>query len=134
MKILKLYFYGYTWEEYAFQISSLKGIFIVYSGNLDPEGSVKIKEVLYVGFHNGIKELYDTKILDDLKNCLKKGDRLYLSLAEVTSEEEGNILAMKIEQTITPFYRHNSDPTTNLGNYEKIMCTGQCDLIPEVII
>lgn len=59
MKTIRLHFHGYTWEDYAFQISSLRGIFVIYKGKLDLEGAVLLQDILYIGYHQGIYEMYD---------------------------------------------------------------------------
>ena len=75
MRKFELYFYGYTWEEYAFQISSFKGVFVVYQGRLDSEGGIDIKDILYVGFHNGIIDLYENGVINSIRQYIEPGNR-----------------------------------------------------------
>ena len=132
MRIFKLYFYGYTWEEYAFQISSLKGIFVIYQGCLDPEGSVDIKDLLYVGYHNGIISLYENGVIDAIKQYVEPGNRLYLSYGETRTDEEGKELASMIIRASNPKYK----PEKDLCDFQKatIFSNGNCKFLPEEII
>lgn len=108
MKTFELYFYGYTWEEYAFQISDLKGIFVIYQGCLDSEGIIDIKDLLYIGYHNGIIGLYENGIIDSIRHYVKPGGRLFLSYAETPSDEEGKELASVIIRFTNPRYKHRT--------------------------
>lgn len=131
MKRITLNFYGYTWEDYAFQISSLKGIFIVYKGIIDPEGFIDIKELLYVGYHNGIIELYEKNIIEAIKQYVNSSERIFLSYAEVPPEEDGIALASLMVNGAHPKYCLNATtPTSNV----LLICEGNCKLIPEEII
>ena len=132
MKKVTLTFYGYTWEEYAFQISSLKGLFVVYKGRLDHNGYVDIKEVLYVGYHNGIIELYDDNIIDSLKQYMDFGKRLFLSYAEVPSDTDGETISSLISKAVHPKYK--KEIIINSSEQVTIICKGNCELIPQEII
>lgn len=132
MKEVTLTFYGYTWEDYAFQISSLKGLFVVYKGKLDHEGYVDIKEVLYVGYHNGIIELYDDNIIDSLRQYMDTGERLFLSYAEVPSDADGGTISSLISKAVHPKYKKKNNK--NSSEQFTITCKGNCELIPQVII
>ena len=68
MKEIELYFYGYTWEKYAYQIVEHPGIYVVYLGHLDSEGFVVMNKVLYVGYHKRYADILDSEIIDDLKS------------------------------------------------------------------
>lgn len=131
MKKIALTFYGYTWEEYAFQISSLKGLLVVYKGKLDHEGFVDINEVLYVGYHYGILELYDDNIIDSLKQYMDSGERLFLSYAEVPSDADGETISSLISKAVHPKYKKKM---INCDGQMKIICQGNCELIPQEII
>lgn len=132
MRRFKLYFYGYTWEEYAFQISSLKGIFVIYQGCLDSEGSVDIKDLLYIGYHNGIISLYENGVIDAIKQYVEPGNRLYLSYAETQTDEEGKELASMIIRASKPKYKLEKD-LCDFPN-ATIIINGNCKFIPEEII
>lgn len=131
MNKVTLTFFGYTWEEYAFQISSLKGLFVVYKGRLDREGYVDIEDVLYVGYHNGILELYDDNIIDSLKQFMDSGERLFLSYAEVPSDADGETISSLISKAVHPKYKKNM---INCSEQMTIICKGNCELIPQEII
>jgi len=132
MKKVVLHFYGYTWEEYAFQISSLKGIFIVYRGQLDPEGFIDLKEILYVGYHHGIIELYDNKIIDSLKQYMVLGERLFLSYAEEPNDVDGKQIASLIAEAVQPKHREDALDTSEIHEMT-VLCQGNCKLIPKEI-
>lgn len=130
MKEIRLKFYGYTWEEYAFLISSLKGIYIVYSGCLDAEGAVSLKDVLYVGFHNGIFDLYEKGIIKKIGPFLEDGDRLFLSYSEVPDDEFKEIIVSMINKAVCPKFS-NADVSDSFNI--KLICEGNCDQIPHEI-
>jgi hypothetical protein len=132
MRRFELYFYGYTWEEYAFQISSLKGIFLIYQGCLDSEGSIDIKNLLYVGYHNGIIDLYENGVIGSLKQYVDPGNRLFLSYAEVPTNENGEELASIINSVVKPKYIPNDD-RSGFSNIQLVI-KGNHELIPEEII
>ena len=131
MRVVRLHFYGYTWEEYAFQISSLTGIFIVYSGNLTSDGEIALDNVLYIGYHSGIFELYEKGIFDNIEGFVPKGGRIFLSYAEVPSCSNPEDLVCCIENVAHPKYIKEKKPcTVNM----KITCSGNCALIPKETI
>lgn len=132
MRKFELYFYGYTWEEYAFQISSLKGIFVIYQGRLDSEGFIDIKDILYVGYHNGIIGLYENGVINSIKHYLEPGNRLFLSYAETPSDDVGDNLASIIASVVKPKYNPNGVRNDFLNT--QIVNKGYCKLIPENII
>ena len=131
MRRVELYFYGYTWEEYAFQISSLKGIFVIYQGCLDTEGAIDIKDLLYVGYHNGIINLYENGVIDSIKKYVEFGNRLFLSYAEIPADEDGEELVSMIKRVVKPKF----NPNSFISNYPntKLVNKGNCKLIPEEI-
>ena len=128
MRTVDLYFYGYTWEEYAFHIPNLTGI---YRGSLAPEGSIIIKDLLYVGYHKSIKELYDDHIMDSIRQYVNPIDQIFLSYAEVPFEEDGKDLASVILNETHPKY---SIENNSVASDIKLVCKGNSKLIPEVII
>lgn len=130
MKQVELNFYGYTWEEYAFQISGLKGIFIVYKGRLDPEGLIELKEVLYIGYHKGLIELYDQKIIESIKQFITSSDRIFLSYAEVPLDIVGSEIASMIIEVVHP---KHSLKSAGCASDIRVICKGSCNLIPEII-
>lgn len=132
MRKFELYFYGYTWEEYAFQISSLKGIFVIYQGCLDSEGSIDIKDILYVGYHNGIIDLYDNGVINSIKQYLEPGNRLFLSYAETPTDEDGEELASIITSVVKPKYIPKGVRNDFLNT--QLVNKGYCKFIPENII
>ena len=132
MRKFELYFHGYTWEEYAFQISSLKGIFVIYQGRLDSEGFIDIKEILYVGYHNGIVGLYENGVINSIKHYLEPGNRLFLSYAETPTDDVGDNLASIIASVVKPKY--NPKGVRNDFLDTQIVNKGYCKLIPENII
>lgn len=130
MKEVELNFYGYTWEEYAFQISSLQGIFIIYRGRLDAEGFVELNQVLYIGYHKGIIELYDQKVFESIRQFVAPSERIFISYAEVHSDEVGNDLTSLINMEVSPL--HMDKELRKVSNY-KLICNGNCELIPKEI-
>lgn len=131
MKVFELNFYGYTWEEYAFQISSLQGVFIIYKGRIDAEGFIELNKVLYIGYHRCIIELYDQNIFESIRHFISPLERIFLSYAEVHSDEIGKELASLMNKEVTPLYKNLE--IRILSNY-KLVCKGNCDLIPKEII
>ncbi len=129
---VELYFYGYTWEEYAFQISSLKGIFVIYQGRLDSEGSIDIKDLLYVGNHNGIVALNENSVKASIKQYVEPGCRLFLSYAETPSDEDGEELATILIRATKPKYKPRADQSS--FQTATIINKGNCKFIPEEII
>ncbi len=131
MRTFELYFYGYTWEEYALQISSFKGIFVIYQGCLDSEGSIDIKDLLYVGFHNGIISLYENGIMDSLKKYVEPRNRLFLSYAEIPADVDGEKLVSILKRAVKPKF----NPNSSISDYPntKLVNKGNCKLIPEEI-
>lgn len=130
-KQITLYFYGYTWEEYAFQISSMKGIYVVYGGKLSSEGEVELHVVLYIGFHTSMSEMYDCGVFELLKKRSSLYDRIFLAYAEFHDIEKGKAVAQKLNdvmQTMHPMI--TSSDTATLGDV-KIFCEGSCAMLPK---
>ena len=132
MKRIELYFYGYTWEEYAFQISGLNGIFVIYQGCLNSEGTINIRDILYIGYHNGIIGLYENGVIDSIKQFVEPGCRLFLSYAETPNQEDGKNLASMIINIANPKFKQEIK-RSNFQN-AKIIIKGNCKFIPEEII
>jgi hypothetical protein len=131
MQEINLKFYGYTWEDYAFLISSLRGVFVIYKGNLDYEGAVALKDILYVGYHHGIYEMYDEGIMNQIKEYVDVNDRLFLSYAEVSEEEKGKEIEAFLRKTIKP--RFSVEELTKPSGTH-IICDGACALFPKEIL
>lgn len=131
MKEIELRFYGYTWEDYAFQISSLRGIFFIYKGNLDYEGAVVLKDILYVGYHHGIYEMYDEGIMNRIKEYVGVNDRIFLSYSEVHDDEDGKEIEAFLRKAVNP--RFNVDEVTNHSDIH-IICNGGCALFPKELL
>lgn len=131
MKEIELKFYGYTWEDYAFQISSLRGIFFIYKGNLDYEGAVVLKDILYVGYHYGIYEMYDQGIMNKIKEYVGVNDRIFLSYSEVPDYENGHEIEAFLRKAVKP--RFNVDEMTKPSDIH-IICNGACALFPEELL
>lgn len=131
MRKFELYFYGYTWEEYAFQISSFKGVFVIYQGRLDSEGLIDIKDILYVGYHNGIIDLYENGVINSIKQYLEPGNRLFLSYAETSTDEDGDNLASIIASVVKPKYNPRGGRSDFLNI--QLVNKGYCNLIPNII-
>ena len=131
MKVIELNFYGYTWEEYAFQISSLQGIFIIYKGRIDAEGFIELNQVLYIGYHKGIIELYDHNVIESIRRLVAPSERIFLSYAEIHSDVVGKDMASLINNEVKPLYKNKE--TREVSDY-KLICKGNCDLIPKEMI
>lgn len=126
-KEITLHFYGYTWEEYAFQVSCLKGIFVVFSGKLSGDGDIVLNDILYIGYHTGISEMYEKRIFDQLKPLVKDNERIFLSYSEVPEDVDFSIIESKIVQSVNPKLNRVLEPT---ANNIKIVCEGNRGLIP----
>lgn len=131
MRKFELYFYGYTWEEYAFQISSFKGVFVVYQGRLDSEGGIDIKDILYVGFHNGIIDLYENGVINSIRQYIEPGNRLFISYAETPTDDDGDNLASIISSVVKPKYNPKG-VRSDLLNIQ-LVNKGNCKFIPNTI-
>ncbi len=129
MKEIELYFYGYTWEKYAYQIVEHPGIYIVYSGHLDAEGFVVMNRVLYVGFHKRCADILESDIIDDLRSSLENNYNLFFSYAIYSSEKEGKEIAALIMNSL----HLNKGILDNNKDNIKIFCKGKCELIPNEI-
>ena len=81
-KQIFLHFYGYTWEEYSFQLPSMKGIYVVYGGKLSCEGEIELHNVLYIGFHESISEMFDRGVFENIRRQSSPYDRFFLAYAE----------------------------------------------------
>lgn len=134
MKEVELYFHGYTWEEYAYQIIGHPGIYVVYGGHLDSEGFVVMHEVLYIGYHKRINELFENGMLYSLKHQIKDNERLFFSYTDVMSEEEGNMIAAMLVSSVNPKKAKSELEEIARRKINKIVCKGKCDLLPNVII
>ena len=128
-----LHFFGYTWEEYAFQISSLKGLFVIYNGKLDSEGAIVINDILYVGYHNGILEMYDGNIISQIKNYVNEGERIFMSYAEVPDVISGKDIEMILKTKLRPKFGV-IDYNAELVNDLNIICKGSCALFPKELL
>ena len=104
---------------------------MIYQGRIDSEGSIDIKDILYVGYHNGIIGLYDNGVINSIKQYLEPGNRLFLSYAETPSDEDGEELASIITDVVKPKYnpRGFRDDFVNIQLENK----GNCKLIPNII-
>lgn len=104
----------------------------MYQGCLDSEGSIDIKDLLYVGYHSGIIDLYENGVIDSLKRYMDPENRLFLSYAEVPTDEDGEELASILKSVVKPKYIPNDNrsvfPNIQLVN------KGNHKLIPEEII
>ena len=129
-EIIRLHFYGYTWEEYVSQISNLKGIFVVYRGGLTGDGDIHLKEILYLGYHIGVLDLYNQKIIEQLKGYISPSDRLFFSYAEVPSDIDYKILESILYDAVSPKYERCFEIC--LKNIH-LVCEGNCGLFPQEI-
>ncbi len=130
MKDVELFFYGYTWEEYAYQIEDHSGVYVVYSGHLDSEGLVVIKKLLYIDYYKRFSEFFDGDIFSTLKAYLKHNERLFFSYAEYLSEEEGREIVSWIKKSLN---MSKKDFNSN-KKIKKIISKGDCKFIPNEII
>lgn len=131
MKTIRLHFHGYTWEDYAFQISSLRGIFVIYKGKLDLEGAVLLQDILYIGYHRGIYEMYDEGCMDQIKNFVTANGRIFLSYAEVPAGEDGKVVERFLRKSIKPCF---GGEETVVSSEMQIVCGGACALFPKEIL
>ena len=131
MRKIELYFYGYTWEEYAFQISNVQGIYVIYKGRIDADGLIEIKEILYIGYHKSFIDLYEQNVIEFVKEYLAPTDRIFFSYAEVRSEVFGKDVAALIINEVNPIY--NNKNISKITGYD-LSCKGEYKLIPKRII
>ena len=131
MKEIRLKFHGYTWEDYAFQISSLRGIFVIYKGKLDLEGAVLLQDILYIGYHQGIYEMYDEGCMDQIKNFVTANGRIFLSYSEVPAGVDGEEVEQFLRRTVKP--RFGGEETAGSSEMQ-IVCGGACALFPKEIL
>ena len=131
MSEIKLRFYGYTWEDYAFQISSLRGVFVIYKGKLDYEGAVVLKDILYVGYHHGIYEMYDDGTMNQIKEYVDDNDRIFLSYAEVPDDDKGREIDFYLRDIMKPRFGIKEVERHSVLH---INCEGACALFPNELL
>lgn len=132
MKDIRLKFYGYTWEDYAFQISSLRGLYVIYKGQLDSEGFINLFDILYMGYHNGIYEMYDNGCMTQIRDYVNNGERIFLSYAEVPEGEDGRELEAILKNAIESQYI--SDIKVSNSSNKRLVCEGSCALFPKELL
>lgn len=104
---------------------------MVYKGIIEPEGFIDILELLYVGYHNGIIELYEKNIIEAIKQYVNPSERIFLSYAEVPAGEDGSALVSLMVNGAHPkFCLNATTPASNI----LLICEGNCKLISEKII
>ena len=131
MKEIRLNFYGYTWEEYAFQVSNIKGLFVIYKGQLDKEGFVSLQDILYVGYHHGIYEMYDEGCMNQIRHFIDPNDRIFLSYSEIPLDVDGKAVETILRNSIKPRFVRE---TEMIPSEIEIICDGACALFPEGLI
>ena len=129
-KVITLHFYGYTWEEYAFQISNMKGIFVVFSGKLIEDGNIGLCKILYIGYHAGISELYENQIIDKLKPLMNSNERIFFSFSEIPHGEDYKIIESKLNIAVNPSFKRIFEP---LAISVRIICEGSRGLLPKEV-
>ena len=128
MQIVKLNFWGYTWEQFRLQIDYQQGILLVYRGFLDAEGFVRMKEIVYVDYSN-IHELYHTPVMSSIKESIVSGEMLFFSLAEVDQEIANDVKALLVD-AVKPMFNERVEV---INSKISIECIGNCDLLPHII-
>lgn len=132
-KQIFLHFYGYTWEEYSFQLPSMKGIYVVYGGKLSCEGEIELHNVLYIGFHESISEMFDRGVFENIRRQSSPYDRFFLAYAEFHDIEKGKAIVQKLNDAVQVMHPMiTSSDADTLGNV-KIYCEGSCALFPKEI-
>lgn len=128
MQIVRLNFYGYTWETFKWQIANQKGILLTYRGKLHPEGSAVMEEILHIGY-TSIKELYETSLFDEIKKNMTPTDMIFYSYANIDKSIATEVESLLVE-TVKPRYNNDSKASQNII----IENRGNCALLPELII
>lgn len=128
MQTVKLNFYGYTWEDFKWQVANLKGILLVYRGKLDHEGFAVMEEILYIG-NTSINELYETPLINEIKKGINPTDMLFFSYAEVDENVAIEVESLLVNK-VKPRYSKVDGATRELT----IECQGNCTLLPSVVI
>ena len=128
MQAVRLHFYGYTWEDYWWQISNKQGIVIVYRGKLDPEEGVVMEEILHIS-STSVKDIHDNSIMTEIKKSMEPKDMLFFSYSEVDSEIANDVKNLLVDK-VRPHFNKVCTTSRNLT----IESSGKCALLPDVII
>ncbi len=128
MQTVRLNFYGYTWEDFRWQISNLKGILLVYRGKLDMEGFTVMEEILHIS-NTSVKELYETPLMDEIKKNIPSTDMIFFSYADVDTEVAAQVESLLVEK-VKPRYSISIKASRDII----IESSGNCALLPSVII
>jgi len=123
---INLEFQGYTWDEYFYVIANKPGIVVVYKGKLDSEGAIRLNNIIYIDGADEIGQVYDSKILKDIRKIISNTDRLFFSYAEMKAENRKEVVS-----TLRGLLKLESENNTSKL---KIKCKGTCALFPKEIL
>ena len=127
MNLVKLYFWGYTWDQFRGQIGRRKGILLVYKGIKNAEGFVVMKEIVYIDY-TSIDELYENPVVDAIKASIAPEEMVFYSMADVDeciAKEVSGLLLNAVKSVFNERVLVKSDLV--------IECNGKCDLLPHII-
>lgn len=127
MNLIKLYFWGYTWEQFRGQIGQRKGILLVYKGIKDAEGFVVMKELVYIDY-TSINELYENPVMDVIKKSMAPEEMLFYSMADVDERIAKEVLAL-LHGSVKSVLNEKVTVKSDLV----IECSGKCDMLPHII-
>lgn len=126
--VIKLYFQGYTWDEYFYIIANKPGILVVYKGGLDCDGYVKMDEILYVDGAEKMSDLYLSERFIIIRKRISPRDRLFFSYAEMKGEGRKEVVACLNK-------RLNLIESNGLPNNSvQLLCEGAYALFPEELL
>lgn len=123
-KHINLEFLGYTWDRFFHVIADKQGILAIYSGRLDGEGMIKMESLHSVSYQDHFGSLYDSNMINDIRNKITPNHMLFYSYATV-DKEVGKDISDYINSLL------NKEETNNEFG---IQCSGACALFPEIIV
>ena len=124
---ISLEFQGYTWDEYFYVIANKPGIVVVYKGGLDSKGAIRLDNIIYVDGADEIGQVYESKILKELRKKIPNNHRLFFSYAEMKAENRNEVVS-----TLKGLLKLESE---NINTSKlKIICRGACALFPKEML
>lgn len=127
-KIIELNFAGYTWEEYFHVIANKSGILITYRGNLDDEGKIRLKEIIFVDEADDFFKIYESESFKNVVSGVNKKDRLFFSYAEMDDVRRREV--MEVLKIMLMPEKNNVE----LEDKVSVICKGACALFPNQLL
>lgn len=128
MKHYNLTFQGYTWDEYFYVISDRQGILITYIGSLDKEGALQMNEVIYIEGAEKLKDIYEGKEFQEIRERIKNEGKLFFSYAEVYEDIQEIVEELCLE--LKPRFNTLKSKDTKIS----VSCKGCCSLFPSKML